>query len=197
VKKDFTFEAPSATVVKYYGTGIWRWQVRAEFPTGAGGKVAGGYSAPLLSLVTLPAPAGARGVKSGSRMLISWNPDADAKQYQVELSTTNGFNSRIELHRVDGTSWAPNIDLTQRQNHGPLYWRVAALDWGGNVGSFATGVFGVPRASACKSGAKGHKKRGKSITRCPVAKHTHRHTAKPRAKPHGSAVVVHAPRTLR
>jgi hypothetical protein len=179
-KKDFTFEAPSATVVKYFGTGIWRWQVRAEFPTSLGGKVAGGYSAPLPSLLTLPPPAGARGVKAGSRILISWNPEPDAKQYQVELSTTNGFNSRIESHRVDGTNWAPNIDLTQKHNRGALYWRVAAVDWGGNVGSFATGVFGAPRPSACASARKGNK-HGKHAARCPAPKHK----SKKGAKHHG------------
>jgi hypothetical protein len=182
LKKDFTFEAPSATVVKYYGTGIWRWQVRAEFPTGPGGRVPGGYSAPLTSLLTLAPPGRARGVKAGARMLISWNPEPDAKQYQVELSTTNGFNSRIESHRVDGTSWAPNIDLAQKQNRGTLYWRVAAVDWGGNVGSFATGVFRAPRAPACPSAGKGHKKHGKRVVRCPIA---HKHKATPHTKRHG------------
>jgi hypothetical protein len=181
-KRDFTFESPSATVVKYYGTGIWHWQVRAEFPTGSGGKVAGGYSAPLASLLTLPPPAGARGVKSGSRILISWNPEPDAKQYEVELSTTNGFNSRVESHKVDGTSWAPNVDPTQKQNRGTLYWRVAAVDWGGNVGSFATGVFGAPRSHgpACDSSGKGRKNRLKHGRRCTKpksrpGKHAKRH----------------------
>src|SRR5205807_2065191 len=43
--KDFNFESPSFTVAKYYGIGIVHLQVRAAFPTGTGGTVAGGYSA--------------------------------------------------------------------------------------------------------------------------------------------------------
>jgi hypothetical protein len=169
--RDFNFESPSFTVAKYYGIGIWRWQVRAEFPTGLGGKVAGGYSALQPFLLSLAPPSGARGVRSGSRLSVSWNPEADAKQYEVEVSTTNGFNSRIDSHRLDGTSWAPDIDLTRRQNRGTLYWRVAAVDWGGNAGSFATGVFGAPhsRAAACKS--TGAKKRGNHVRSCSRTKH--------------------------
>jgi hypothetical protein len=158
-KRDFNFESPVFTVVKYYGTGIWHWQVRSEFPTGSGSTVAGGYSAPQPFVLTLPAPRGARGVKSGSRMLISWAAEPDAKQYQIEVSTTNGFHQRIASATIDGTSWAPDIDLSKMQNRGALYWRVAAVDAGGNVGSYASGVFGGRRASACSAGRrKGAKK---------------------------------------
>ena len=90
-------------------------------------------------------------------LLVSWNPEPDAKQYEVETSSTNGFGSRIESHRVDGTSWTPDIDLRQKQNRGTLYWRVAPIDWGGNVGSFATGVFASPRAP--KHGRRTHGRR--------------------------------------
>jgi hypothetical protein len=174
-KRDFNFQSPVFTVVKYYGTGIWRWQVRAEFPTSAGSTVAGGYSAPQPFLLTLPAPRGARGAKTGSRVLISWNPESDAKQYRVEVSTTNGFRRAIASTTVDGTTWAPDIDLTKKQNRGTLYWRVAAVDAGGNVGSFANGTFGRPRSSAC-SASRTH---GKKKPRCVSPKR------KSKAKHHG------------
>lgn len=161
--KTFTSEAPSASVVKYYGTGIWRWQVRAQFPTGLGtGKVAGAYSPPQSYLMTLPAPSGAHGAKTGSRMVVTWSPAPFAKEYEVEIAKTSGFTSRLESHRVQGTSWAPNIDQTKKANRGPLYWRVAAVDWGGNTGAFASGSFGAPKPSSCKP-RKGH--------RCPARKH--------------------------
>jgi hypothetical protein len=150
---DFTFESPSATITSYYGTGIVHYQVRAEFPTNAGSKVSGAYSARESSLLILAAPRGARGTRSGSRLLVSWNPEPDAKQYEVEISTTNGFNSRIESHRVDGSSWAPNIDLSKKRNRGTLYWRVAPVDQRGGVGSFTSGVF--KGAGAHKSGCAG------------------------------------------
>jgi hypothetical protein len=164
--RDFNFESPSFTAAKYYGIGIWRLQVRAEFPTGAGSKVAGGYSPLQPFLLSLAPPSGARGVKSGGRLVISWNPEADAKQYRVEVATTSGFNSRIDSHKLDGTSWAPNIDLTQKRNRSTLYWRVAAVDWGGNVGSFSTGTVGAPRrhcasSPRAKKTALGHEARKK------------------------------------
>jgi hypothetical protein len=174
-KRDFNFQSPVLTVVKYYGTGIWRWQVRAEFPTAASGTVAGGYSAPQPFLLTLPAPRGARGAKSGSRLLISWSAEPDARQYQIEVSTTNGFRRRIASARVDGTSWAPDVDLSKKQNRGALYWRVAAVDAGGNVGGFASGKFGGSRSRACPS-SHGKKTRAK---KCASSKR------KSKAKRHG------------
>jgi hypothetical protein len=146
---EFHSEGSSSTFDKYWGTGIGRWQVRAEFPTGAVGNVAGGYSSPQPVLLTLAAPRGARGVKAGSRILVSWNPEPDAKRYQVEISTTNGFNSRIDSHTVDGTTWTPDIDLGQKQNRGTLFWRVAPVDERGGVGSFASGRFGTQASRAC------------------------------------------------
>jgi hypothetical protein len=168
-KRDFNFESPVFTVVKYYGTGIWRWQVRGEFPTGSGGPVAGGYSAPKPFLLTLPAPHGARGSKSGSRLLISWNAEPDAKQYQVEVSTTSGFRRPVALGRIDGTNWAPDVDLGKKQNRGTLFWRVAAVDAGGNVGSFASGRFGGSPSRQCRSSRSGKNTRGKK-TQCVSSK---------------------------
>jgi hypothetical protein len=178
-KRDFNFESPVFTVVKYYGTGIWRWQVRGEFPTASGGTVAGGYSAPQPFLLTLAPPRGARGARSGSRILISWNAEPDAKQYQIEVSTTNGFRRRIASGRIDGTSWAPDIDLGKKQNRGTLYWRVAAVDAGGNVGSFASGVFGGSHTRRCPSSRSGKKGRANKTPHCVAPKR------KIKAKRHG------------
>jgi hypothetical protein len=180
--KDFNSESTSFTPTLVTGWGIWRWQVRAVFPTGTGGKVAGGYSSPRTYLHTLSPPSGARGAKSGARVLVSWNAETNAKGYQVEVSTTNGFNSRIDYHRVAGTSWAPDIDLSQKQNRGALYWRVAPVDDQGNVGSFASGRFGAPLA-ICTSSKTGKKKaRARKAGRHKAAKKTRACTHKPAVK---------------
>ena len=94
-----------------------------------------------LPVLTLGPPPGARGVHTGSRLLITWGSEKDAKRYRVEVSRANGFGTRIETHTVDGTSWAPNIDLHKKQYRHKLYWRVAAVDIRGGVGSFAAGAF--------------------------------------------------------
>jgi hypothetical protein len=158
--EDFSFESPSASAVSYYGTGIVHYQVRASFPTSTAAKVSGAYSAKQSSLLMLAAPRGVRGIKSGARLLVTWQPEPDAKQYEVQISTTNGFNSRLEAHRVDGTSWAPNIDPRRKRNRGTLYWRVAPVDQRGGVGSFTSGPFKAAHARrpACPR-RKGHKPR--------------------------------------
>jgi hypothetical protein len=162
--KDFKVASTAFTPVQWYGVGVWRWQVRAEFPNSSGtGSVPGSYSAPVTFVRTLQPPTGVYGVKTGSRMLIAWNSDPWAKQYQVDVSTTDGFGSTVDSHRVDGTSWAPDIDLTQAQNKGLLYWRVAAVDEGGNVGTFAQGSFGNHPPARCV--AKKPKK-GKKVSGC-------------------------------
>jgi large repetitive protein len=149
---DSVIESPSATVSTYYGTGIAHYQVRAEFPTSVGGKVAGPYSPRQSSLLILAAPRGVRGTRSGSRLLLTWNPEPDAKQYRVQIATSSGFTRPIESHTVDGTSWAPNLDLRKKRNRGTLYWRVAPVDQRGGVGSFTAGTFGGSRSKRCVSG---------------------------------------------
>jgi hypothetical protein len=175
--KDFTVGSTAFTPTIWYGTGIWRWQVRAQFPTN-GSSVTGGYSAPQPFLRTLAPPTGVSGVKAGSRITIAWNPDPYAKQYEVDFSTNENFNSSIESRRVDGLGWAPNIDLTKPANRGKLFWRVAAVDQGNNLGPFATGVFIPPRprascsakrASADATASKA--KRKQRVKRCLASKH--------------------------
>jgi hypothetical protein len=162
--KDVTVASTDFTPIQWYGVGVWRWQVRAEFPNSSGsGSVPGSYSAPVTFVRTLQPPTGVYGVKTGSRVLIAWSSDPWAKQYQVDVSKTDGFGSTVDSHRVDGTSWAPDIDLTQSQNKGLLYWRVAAVDEGGNIGTFAQGTFGAKAPARC---VVKKTKKGKKVSSC-------------------------------
>jgi hypothetical protein len=77
--------------------------------------------------------------------VLTWNPDPAAKQYEVDISNTDGFGTLLDFHRIDGTSWAPDINFSLPGNRGRLFWRVAGVDSWGTVGSFATGSFGRPR----------------------------------------------------
>lgn len=175
--RESSVQAPSGSSTEWYGTGFAYWQVRAEFPTGLGGKTPGPFSALQPILLTLPAPTGARGVKAGSRIVLRWDPEPQAKRYKVELATTNGFRSTIDSHIVDGTSWAPDIDFSLKKNRGALYWRVAPVDTRGQVGSFAIGSFGVARP-ACTRPTKTRAKHGKRVAGCPKStgkKPTKRH----------------------
>jgi hypothetical protein len=175
--KDFTFDSTSFTPTIWYGTGIWHWEVRALFPSAGSSGVTGGYFSPQTFVRTLAPPTGVLGTKAGSEILITWNPDPYAKQYEIDLSTSETFNSTIESKRIDGLGWAPNVDLTQPSNRGKLFWRVAAIDQGGNVGPFATGAFIPPQRPAARcvakrasSGSAAAKARKKKAKQCVASK---------------------------
>ena len=73
------------------------------------------------------------------------------------------------------TGWAPNVDLTQPSNRGKLFWRVAAIDQGGNVGPFASGAFIPPprpavRCTAKRASSAAAKARKKKTKQCVASK---------------------------
>jgi hypothetical protein len=176
--KDFTSRSPVFTASGWDGPGIWRFSARAEFPTAGTTTVPGGYFYPQPFAHTVAPPAGAVGVKSGSRIVISWNPQAYAKEYEVAISTDETFSTTIETHKIDQTSWAPSkVDLTKAANKGTLYWRVAAVDNKGNVGPYATGSF-VPPKPKCVE--KKVKKGKKTVKECVAPKHKPAKTKKKR-----------------
>ncbi len=80
---------------------------------------AGSFYGPLAFAHTRPLrPSNAVGVKSGSRIVISWAPQAYAKQYEVAISASETFSPTIETHKVTQTNWAPNVDLTKADQQG-------------------------------------------------------------------------------
>jgi hypothetical protein len=80
-----------------------------------------------------------------SRVLLRWDPSPAAKHYRVDFSETNTFNQVLDTHRTDNPNYAPRMNQLGFVNGGRLYWRVAALDEGNNVGGFATGSLRLPR----------------------------------------------------
>jgi hypothetical protein len=159
VSSTYSFPAAAAAPTEWYGLGTWNWQVRADFPGARQGQtITGGYSQTRGFVRTMSAPPGAHGVKSGARIVVSWNPGAVAKRYQVQFSTTDSFARLLESHQTDNASWAPLVKLSAADKRGPLYWRVAAVDASGNVGSYASGRFAPPKA-------KHHAKKRRSTKR--------------------------------
>jgi hypothetical protein len=144
---DYTVDSTAFAATDRHGIGTVRWQVRPLFPTNGLGTIGGPFFAPQPYLLTLRAPAGAHGVKSGARLVISWRPDPAAKTYAVDVSTSQSFNTLVSYQRVDASSWAPDIDYALPSNRGRMYWRVAPVDSAGTVGSYATGSF-LNKASA-------------------------------------------------
>jgi hypothetical protein len=128
------------TANTWFGTGIWRWQVRANFPAGAIGSVQGGYTRRRAFRRLIPAPKGLRKVNRRRRVLLSWKPVRQVKNYRVEIAKTDSFRSVAESTTTDHTTWAPKLTGLYELLGGTKYfWRVAAVDEGGNVGGWRTG----------------------------------------------------------
>lgn len=126
---------PYFTPTEFFSPGTTTWKVQSVFP--GGGTSA--YSASKSYRRTIPPPSRIRAKKSGSRIIVTWKPDAIAKNYSVQLSTSSEFSSPIVNTTTANTSWVPNI--TPQQAAVKLYWRVAVVDDAGTVGSYHTGIF--------------------------------------------------------
>jgi hypothetical protein len=155
---DVTVDSTSFAATSRHGIGTISWQVRPLFPSTTLGTIGGPFFSPQPYLLTLRAPTGVRGVRNGSRTVISWAPDPAAQRYQVDVSPTQSFSTLVAFQRVDGTSWAPDIDYALPANRGRLYWRVAAVDSFGTIGSYATGSF-RPMRRASTHAVRKHKPR--------------------------------------
>jgi hypothetical protein len=143
--KDFTLNSTSFTPIEWYGQGIWHWKVRANFAA-QGGSVPGPYSAQQNLIHTLGPPSGATGTRTAARILLSWSPDSSAKNYAVQLSSSDGFNTVFASTNTDTTAWAPDLDSDTLRKGGLIYWQVQAIDTGGNKGNGAKGSFRIPIA---------------------------------------------------
>lgn len=144
-QRDFNLRSAAFTPVTYYGTGVWQWKVHANFPKSPFGSTPGAYSGRQPFTRFIGAPAGTRGVANATRMTLSWDPVEMAKSYKVEISQSNSFSSPIESQTTDNTSYAPKLTHPGFADGGSLYWRVAGVDEGNNVGGFTTGTFALPK----------------------------------------------------
>jgi hypothetical protein len=127
---------PAFTPTLMYGTGVFRWSVRANFPTLTSRPISGPYSDTASFTRTIGEPGGAHADVSKKHILLLWEPKAGAKAYNVEISERRDFARLVERVTTDNTSYAPLLTKSPYERGGPLYWRVAAIDGGRNVGDF-------------------------------------------------------------
>lgn len=139
---DFNVKSTAGTFTKFTGLGTFNYKVRANYATRSG-AVASAYSAPRPFTRVLPAPSDRRVYRSAGRLYFGWAPAAAATSYQVEVSTTESFSRRVESVKTTSTSWAPVLTDKAYAGNGALYWRVATVDGGGNVGAFESGAVRV------------------------------------------------------
>jgi hypothetical protein len=160
-KRDFTMRSTAFTPVIFYGTGVWRWQVRANFQSGSS-VVSGGYSGLAPFTRRIATPTGLRTVKTGGGALLSWDPALMAKEYKVQISTTDSFSTVIEQATTDHATYAPRMTSAAFASGGPLYWRVATVDEGRNVGGFAAAALRAPKPLRMR--VRGTARRGHTAT---------------------------------
>jgi hypothetical protein len=141
-RRDFSGVGAAAfTPTVMTGTGIFHWQVRADFP----GSARGPYSRPVSFARKIVAPRGTHTIGGGGSILLSWSPVAGATHYEVQISSKPDFSSTAESVRTDGTQYAPRLSFGYNQG-GRFYWRVGALDAQGNTGDYSrTGSFNEPK----------------------------------------------------
>jgi hypothetical protein len=135
-RKDFHLRGTAATFIGWYGTGVWHWQVRANFPSGSWQEVQGGYTPSQPFTRRIATPSHLRAVNRDRKMLLSWDPAAMAKNYRVDISTTDSFTRIVDTTITDHTEWAPDLTQPDSITGGKFYWRVATMDEGRNVGGF-------------------------------------------------------------
>jgi hypothetical protein len=145
-KRDFTMRSTAFTPIVFYGTGVWHWQVRANFQAGSR-VVSGGYFAPQPFTRRIATPANLRATKANRGALLSWDPALMAKRYRVQIGTTDSFSHVIEQAITDNPSWAPRMLNRAFAGRGGLYWRVAVMDEGNNLGGWATRPLRTLRAA--------------------------------------------------
>jgi hypothetical protein len=149
---DFTVRSPAFAPVKFFGTGIFTYKIRANFATRSG-SVASAYSAPPQTFTRLiSAPPGARLTRTKTRVVFGWTPADAARRYIVQVSATDSFARVADTVRTDNSSWAPDMTKPVYHNGGPIYWRVATIDEGNNIGAWASGSIGVKRLTVIVRG---------------------------------------------
>jgi hypothetical protein len=136
-KRNFTTHSTAFSPVAFYGTGIWRWQVRASFRSGRA-SVSGGYSPMVAFTRRIATPSGIRTLRVRGGVALSWAPARMAKRYRVELATDDSFSKIIERVTTDNTSVAPKMLSAAFAGATSLFWRVAVVDEGNNQGGWAT-----------------------------------------------------------
>jgi len=121
-------QSAALTAVKMTGTGVFRWRVRANFPTSRYATVPGPWSRTRPFTRTIGRPVGARTAGSSRSVHFSWQPKAGAKEYSVEVSERPDFGQVVDSQTTDATAYAPNLSRYGSTGTKTYYWRVAALD---------------------------------------------------------------------
>jgi hypothetical protein len=125
---------PAAVPLQLSGTGVFRWQVRADFA----GSVTSPFSALIPFTRTVTPPKGGKVTISNGRSLIfSWQGRPGVRKYIVQVATRPDFSGGVDTETTDGTVVAPNLFQGGYAKGGKFYWHLAAVDADGNLGGYS------------------------------------------------------------
>jgi hypothetical protein len=150
------FPSTAASFSKITGTGIFTWEIRADFPNAPTGTTPGPWSDPADFTHTIREPTNPVSSAGPNRLVMSWDAKTGTKQYRVQISKREDFNPLIEQKTTDNPDYAPPLTSSYYIAGGTFYWRVAAIDGDGNVGTYANNPahFTLPTASGGGTGPK-------------------------------------------
>jgi protein-S-isoprenylcysteine O-methyltransferase Ste14 len=131
------FRTAAMTPIVMYGTGVFRWRVRANYPRQPFGTVTGPYSGTHVFTRTIAEPTGVRSEAGSKYPLLLWDPKPGPKSYRLQVSKRADFASLVESVSTDNTNYAPLLRHSAYVGDDPIYWRVAAVDEGNNVGDWS------------------------------------------------------------
>jgi len=123
---------PAMVPVELKGTGVFTWQVRADF---SGGGVSP-YSPTVSFQRTVAPPAQTHASVSAHALILRWQGRPGLDEYVVQISARPDFSHTVEKDKTDGTEVASNLKAFTKTG-GKFYWRVAAVDANGNLGGFS------------------------------------------------------------
>jgi hypothetical protein len=123
---------PAMVPTQLSGTGVFAWQVRADFSSGAVGP----YSSTNTFQRTVTPPAQTKATISKRALLLSWQGRPGLDEYVVQLSSTPDFSHVVETDKTQETVVASNLKAFTKAG-GRVYWRVAAVDADGNPSGYS------------------------------------------------------------
>jgi protein-S-isoprenylcysteine O-methyltransferase Ste14 len=134
-------QATAWTPVLMWGTGLWKWRVRANFPKTPFGVSPGGWTEGPTFARKLPPPASPTLDVGRGYVVLRWK-SADGgngvKEYRVQISTRPDFSTTVETASTQNTRFAPLLTQYPYLAGGRFYWRVASVDAGGNLGGYSS-----------------------------------------------------------
>lgn len=180
VSYDFQLRAPDGTQFNFFaipsaaatptllkGTGIWKWQVRANFPQVTTLSLTDGpWTAQQSFTRTIREPANPGEDVAAGRLLFGWDPKMGARNYRVQVARTPDFSIVVETTATDNAGYAPLLTQLGYMSGGIFYWRVAAADdIVGNVGDYtAARSFTLPIAPVSRTATSISLKVGKTAS---------------------------------